>query len=251
MYIIPAISGAAGSSIILSDNPSTNGIMLNLLAVLFVTEADNLFASLLLSPDQQMLGDKLAREARNEGYDKYSSWVGIVHSLMVSSIMVLLFANMHHLMNLFDSIHNEPWGCLDHLMIYFWYIMLVPLWSMVVVWMITSDERERKMIQNVLEFSRYLSSFCLYEVCKSFFMWEYYDFEMFEPLIVNAVLVFWSIVVGVRCHQALDNSTHLSWKVYLINVIVGIIWFSTLPCLFYFTYLYTEYYSWYTEYYSE
>ena len=104
-----------------------------------------------------MLGDQLAWEARNEGYDKYFSWVGIVHYLMVSSIMVLLFANMHHLMNLFDSIHNDgSYGCIDHLMVYFWYIMLVPLWSMVVVWMITSDEREIRMIRNVLEFSIYL-----------------------------------------------------------------------------------------------
>ena len=65
MYIIPAIAGVTGSSIIFSDNPSTNGIMLNILAVLFITEADNLFASLFLSPYQQVLGDDLAQNARN------------------------------------------------------------------------------------------------------------------------------------------------------------------------------------------
>ena len=33
MYIIPTLAGATGSSVILSYNPSTNSIMLNLLAV--------------------------------------------------------------------------------------------------------------------------------------------------------------------------------------------------------------------------
>ena len=48
MYIVLVISGAAGSSIILSDNPSTNDIMINLLSVLFINEDDNMFASLRL-----------------------------------------------------------------------------------------------------------------------------------------------------------------------------------------------------------
>ena len=46
----------------------------------------------------------------------------------------------------------------------------------------------------------------------------------FWLLVATVVVLLWSIVVGVRCHQALDISTQLSWKVYLINVMVGIIW---------------------------
>ena len=48
--------------------------------------------------------------------------------------------------------------------------------------------------------------------------------KYFMTLVVTAMLILWSIVVGVRCHQALDISTQLSWKSYLINVMVGIIW---------------------------
>ena len=80
------IAGVTGSSIILSDNPSTNCIMLNLLAVSFITEADNLF--------------------------------------------------------LFVSICGK-----------------------LGIWMIRNDERERKMIRNLLDFSRIKTSFCLYVIC--------------------------------------------------------------------------------------
>ena len=44
------------------------------------------------------------------------------------------------------------------------------------------------------------------------------------PLIISTMSLLWSIVVGVRFHQALDISTQLSWKTYLINDMVGIIW---------------------------
>ena len=188
MYIIPVISGAAGSSIILSDNLFTDGIMLNLLAVLFITEDFNMFASLLLSPDQKRLGDELAQKARNEGYDKYSSWFGIVHSIIVPSTMVLLTVRMHHLMKL---IKDEKMECQGNIFIYIMYIMLLPFLSMLVVWTITSDETERNMIRNVLELSRYLMSSCLYMMCALLFTWTYYGESIVWRIIVCAVLVFW------------------------------------------------------------
>ena len=169
MYIIPAIAGVTGYSIILSDNLSTNGIMLNLLAVLFITEADNLFASLFFSPYQQVLGDELAQEAKNEVYDKYSSWVVMVHPLMVSLTMVLLTVNMHGVMKLVGIWFNLKWGCIGTFMTYSMYILTVPWLSMLVVWMITSDERERKMIRILLYFSRFTTSFCVYSMCTSLY----------------------------------------------------------------------------------
>ena len=92
--------------------------------------------------------------------------------------------------------------------------------------MITSDERYRKMIRNLLDFSRNMTSFCLYSMCIYLYFSIFWGMleVYFWLLVATTVVSLWSIVVGVRCHQALDISTQLSWKVYLINVMVGIIW---------------------------
>jgi len=229
MYIIPALAGAAGSSIILSGNPSTNGIMLNLLAVLFITEADNLFASLFLSPYQQVLGDDLAQDARNEGNDKYSSWVGTIYPLLISSTMVLLTVEMHDLITVLEKWYNQNWGCGGNFWVLTFYIDTMLICGILGVWMITSDERDRKIIRNLLDFSRIVTSTSLYTICMSLFIFlAKIDDDVLDLLVTFTVVLLWSIIVGVRCHQALDISTQLSWKSYLINVIVGIIWIILL-----------------------
>ena len=50
-----------------------------------------------------MLGDDLGQEARNEGSDKYSSWVGMVYPLLISSTMVLLTVKMHDFMTVLEN----------------------------------------------------------------------------------------------------------------------------------------------------
>ena len=85
--------------------------MLNLRAVLLITEADNMFASLFLSPHQQVLGNELAQEDRSEGSAKYSSWVGMVYPLLISSTMVLLTVKMHDLIKVLEIWFNQNWGC--------------------------------------------------------------------------------------------------------------------------------------------
>ena len=93
------------------------------------------------------------------------------------------------------------------------------------IWMIKSDERDRKIIRNLLDFSRIVTSTSLYTICMSLFIFlAKIDDDVLDLLVTFSVVLLWSIIVGVRCHQALDISTQLSWKSYLINVIVGIIW---------------------------
>ena len=224
MNIIPAIEGVTGSSIILSDNLSTNGIMLNLPAVLFIIEADNLFALLFLSPYQQVLGDDLAQEARNEGSAKYSSWVGMVYPLHIYSTMVLFTVKMHDLMKVLEIWFNQNWGCQNYFLVYGFYINIVSICGMLGILMIRTDERERKIIRNLLDFSIITTYFCLYVICFYSFTGKIHGHLYLAPLIISTTSLLWSIVVGVRFYQALDISTQLSWKRYLINVMVGILW---------------------------
>ena len=80
------------------------------------------------------------------------------------------------------------------------------------------------MIRNLLDFSIIMTSYGLYLICLFSFLVKVYGSLYLGPLILYTAFLLWSIVVGVRCHQALEISTQLSWKSYLINIIVGIIW---------------------------
>ena len=140
---------------------------------------------------------------------------------MVSSTMVLLTVRMDLLTK---EIKYPGLECKGNIIIYFWYIMFLPFLSMTVVWIITSYERERKMLQNVLEFSINVTSYCVYVMRICLFELKLDGYSLMWPLIFTTMCIFWSILVGARCHQDLDISTQLSWKGYLINVIVGIIW---------------------------
>ena len=90
--------------------------------------------------------------------------------------------------------------------------------------MIRNNERERKMIRNLLDLSRIKTSFCLYVICFYSFLGKVHGHLYIAPLIIYTMSLLWSIVVGVRRNQAPDISTQISWKTYLINVMVGIIW---------------------------
>ena len=150
----------------------------------------------------------------------------MVHPLMVSSTMVLLTVNMYDVLNLVEMWFNLKWGCIETYITYTMYIGTVPWLSMIVVWMITIDEMERKKIRNMLDFSRNVTSFCVYSMCTFLFFSIFWGMleVYFWLLVATATFLIWSIVVGVKCHQALDISTQLLWKLYLINVMVGIIW---------------------------
>ena len=50
-----------------------------------------------------MLGDDLAQESRNKDSDNYSSWVGMVYPLLISSTMVLLTVKMHYFMTVLEN----------------------------------------------------------------------------------------------------------------------------------------------------
>ena len=135
------------------------------------------------------------------------------------------YALVQDLITVLEKWHNENWGCGYAFSVYLYYIVIVPLCGMLGIWIITSDERDKKIIRNLLDFSRIMSSYSLYAICiNSFLLVAKIEEGSLQMLVTFTVCLLWSIIVGVRCHQALDISTQLSWKSYLINVIVGIIW---------------------------
>ena len=134
------------------------------------------------------------------------------------------YALVQDLITVLEKWHNENWGCGYAFSVYLYYIVIVPLCGMLGIWIITSDERDKKIIRNLLDFSRIMSSFSLYQICIYSFLLMTVPDNYVKMFVTFSVVLLWSIIVGVRCHQALDISTQLSWKSYLINVIVGINW---------------------------
>ena len=149
----------------------------------------------------------------------------MVYPLLISSTMVFLTVRMHDLITLLEKLYNINWGCAENSFVYIYYIAIVSYCGMLGIWMITSDERDRKIIRNLLDFSRIWTSLCLYGICFYTFLGTFSGLLFLPLLIVTTASLLCSIVVGVRCHQALYITTQLSWKSYLINVMIGIIWF--------------------------
>ena len=138
--------------------------------------------------------------------------------------MVLLTVEMHDVITVMEKWYDENWGCRGNFLVHISYITTVVSCGMLGIWMITSDERDRKILRNLLDYSRNVTSFSLYIICQTLFLFmAKSDYERLANLLTFTILLLWSIIVGVRCHQALDISIQLSWKSYLINVIVGII----------------------------
>ena len=148
----------------------------------------------------------------------------MVYPLLISSTMVLLTVKMHDLIKVLEIWFNQNWEYQNYFLVYGRYINIVSICGMLGNWMIRTDEMERKIIRNLLDFSRITTSFCLYVICLYSFLGKVHGHLYLALLIIFTTSLLWSIVVGVRFHQALDISTQLSWKSDLINVMVGIIW---------------------------
>ena len=91
-----------------------------------------------------MLGDDLAQESRNKDSDNYSSWVGMVYPLLISSTMVLLTVKMHDLITVLEIWFERHLGCENYFMVYVAYINTLSSCGKLVMWMIRSDERKEK-----------------------------------------------------------------------------------------------------------
>ena len=85
--MMPWITAAAGASILIYDALSAKNIVLNLLAVLFITEADNMLANLFLSPGRHSLSNELVQETKQDSNFTCPLWVPKSRAIIISSLM--------------------------------------------------------------------------------------------------------------------------------------------------------------------
>jgi len=131
IYILPWYAGAAVCSINLSEDLSSKTMVLNLIAVVFVIEADNLLASLFLTKKQTDLATDLIIATKENYHGKdpveqgtggerlrkhghfdtsavsYSEWTRIL-GLIVALVLISATMNMQSLL---ESLHDNERGC--------------------------------------------------------------------------------------------------------------------------------------------
>ena len=100
-FFIPWVTAAAGASIIIYDAMSAKNIVLNLLAVLFITEADNMLANLFLSPGRQSISNELVETTIRESSKKCPLWVPKVRAVIVSVVLYIMVLNIENITTIF------------------------------------------------------------------------------------------------------------------------------------------------------
>ena len=213
----------SAASIILSDNLSPQNVTLNLLALIFIIEADNLFASLVFSRKQLEKAENLVERAKkNNVFVKIS--VVKRDSLIISLFMFLACFYIRVLLK-----YLSPTACGISFALTATFILLIPHLMMILKFLgvLIYSKEPKKWTRAVLSYLwMYIGAYLMAIMyCVSRFTVAADLFEKIPPvpLIVSSIC---SICVVARPRQIIEESYKYSRKDPIINLILAAAWFA-------------------------
>ena len=157
-YILPWMTAGAGASILLSGTFSTRNVVLELLAVLFILEADNLFSSLLLPPDFLLSIDNLVVDARSHCDISNYYWVTHLQGIVVSVVMLLSIWQMYPTL---VNLTSQPACASSDIVLYIIFAFISPISFMILETFINAIKIKSGLL-SLLELSSKLIAYIIH-----------------------------------------------------------------------------------------
>ena len=226
-YVLPFLTTSAGAAIIISDEFSSKNILLNLISILFINEADNLLGLLFLPPWHDAIADELVKSATRDGILLKPVWRINLYALVMSIMMFAICTSIQPLVHLLYP-SNNCFGITDS--IYFVQFIFPGLSLMIgrVLLIIIFDKSPHKIAKGCLELTRMAAAYALFMV---FLSSVYYILSptafYFYPQIYIFASILASIGAGIRPSFILKYSIKRSLNNYLIDTIIIACWVGT------------------------
>lgn len=225
-FMLPLVTCVTGLSIVLFESMSTKNILLNLLAIIFICDGDNLLASLFFPPSWHGMSEGLADSARGDPKIKYSF-------LMSRALVLLYFAMMmvlsRHIQDLLDFVApGEACAGFDEVQ----QLIILGFGSFVIVllsvlWTISSKNNEStcigKLLQGLNEFCMIFQGLLLTDICFTVKKHLTFTNVMSEDTFVGFLPLIVTIGVWTRINQVLKNSRY-SLKWVAVDISLGASW---------------------------
>lgn len=218
--ILPFYAAYAGAAIILTDDLSAKNIVLNLLALIFILEADNLIAVLAITENQQEKAENLVEVAKSNNVRIGQAEIKR-DALLVSMFMFVVCVKIEWLMEL------PFFGCMLGLTLNIVLLGWGPFAFMIYKFVgnLVFGEKPKKLVRSVLVFLRMYIGFWVMGLMVSISHCTMSHFGFSEippvPYIVGSIS---SVCVVFRPRKMLADSYVNSWKNKVINVVMTLAW---------------------------
>jgi len=232
-HILPWFVAGAASSVILVDGLSSKNILLNLLAVIFITETDNTLAKLFLSPDKLNLADNVVEAAKSSKIARVSFWGTRMLSVFVSVVMFIVTIKIEKLMNLVLPHNIAKCNWIYNFMLIVFQSLLPFITSVHILTIVhlvyDKESGSRKMLKGILHLSRNLVAYyasMLFTGIADFTVKYGGKSDLFKQLI-NISLALLMFLLGQRVRHSVRSDIRFFSLRYIFTDI-----FLCLSCIF-------------------
>ena len=219
-YLLPFYTAFAGAAIILSEDLSAKNITLNLLALIFVIEADDLVAVLVTSANQRQEANSLVENAKMNNVRIRQAEI-TRDTLFVSMLMCFVCFKIDSLVKYFSCAVSVALGAMI--------LVIGPLafMSYKFVGNVIFGEKPKKLVRAVLVFLWMWIGYCVMDLMNAFSFLTITPFalEIFPPVPAIAGIIS-SICVVFRPRKMLTDSYVNSWKNKIINAVMILAWLA-------------------------
>lgn len=223
-YYLPSMTAGATVSILLSGALSAKNILLNLLAVLFVTEADNHLATLFIPCSEHELSDRLidmANKSKLTYSGSESRLLGVILSGMILTVTVCFRSLIVYISP------NEGCSSIDNVLqgIFLFFVPIVIFAAKAFIGGAVCLYGSNEKLANLLKLSRMWTAFivsiffCGLSILSLFpRVWEVVPVA---PLIFNLIS---STCASARIDQVQKTSMTFSPLNYTLNIVIILFW---------------------------
>jgi len=234
-FILPWTTAAAGVGIILTGSFAVQNVVLNLMAVIFINESDNLFANLFMSPTGKAMGDELVKMVKKTAKISYSYGGAQSYGFLVSSVLFACTIAIQPLTLLFRINGAQCLGQLYLIMLGFGFFMPILIIVLRLIY-VYFDSGEDHLIRSLLELADLTSALFYAALMRLSSLSFVRKSERPVPFLLPLLGIFCDVIARARLESILQDpeKDQPNRKEIVFNVITGIAWISIVVlCLFF------------------
>ena len=217
-FFLPFLTAMGGASIILTDDLSSKNITLNILALVFIIEADNLIGNLVISKNQQEISDTLVEIAKYKNVRFNPSEIKR-DALIVVVLMFVLILKIDVLMRQFSCSITRT------LSILFMYISTHVFVIYKFLGNLIFSQKPKKVARAVQALLWMWIGIYVIGLMSaiSYYAMTPMAFDEIPPVPMSAAIIS-SLCFVFRPQQVLEDSYNPSWKNTFVNIAMAIAW---------------------------
>ena len=225
-YMLPIVTFGAGISVSLTQQLSAQNIVLNLIAVLFINEADNLLGAILLSSQQHMIGDNLVLSANLQKPQDYGTYnASRSYAIFLSIAMSIVCLQVESIAKIFGG--NVQCDSLKHALLNFGVGVIVQVVILVRTFQkwICRPQHSHTTPCVFLEFFRmYIAFYCGFIFIGLEYAFDWTDALMRYPPLPICVGLVSSIVATMRTEYVLKHPRTSTVWYRGMDCLLGVLW---------------------------